>query len=471
MSLPITSVVDVNILIAPKAKALQSFGKLAFVTDELPKLVGLSKLLPYATLESVADEWATTSEVYKAATAFYAQGAKDFVVVIASAVATAAVLQGGTPNLANLQAVDAGGFTISVGGAVQNITGLDFTKIATLADAVPILQAAVTGVTVSVVDDKFVMTTTTIGGNASITVATADIDGAAAALALTSTAGATVVAAKEPETPVEALIAAADIDPTFYGIDLHKKWRDSALAVGVAEYAQGSRRVAFVTSNNTAILDPTSITDIASELKSKSLQRALVHYSSHAEEYPSSAVAGRAFLVNFEGTNTTITLNLKVMRGVTVEKLKVSEDNAMKAKNCNAVVDVAGAFVYSDSRMADGTWFDAVHGVDWLQNRIETGIFNRLYTTTRKIPYTDTGVSIIIAEIEQGLRQGVTNGLISPGNNTAGEYLPLGYRITYIPTAQVSQADKANRVYRGITFEAVGAGAMHQVIVSGEFNE
>ena len=121
--------------------------------------------------------------------------------------------------------------------------------------------------------------------------------------------------------------------------------------------------------------------------------------------------------------------------------------------------------------MGDGTWFDAVHGVDWLQNRIETGIFNRLYTTTTKIPYTDTGVTIILAEIEQALIQGRTNGLIAPGNNTAGEYLPLGYKIVYIPTAQVSQADKSNRVYKGITFEAVGAGAMHQVVVSGTFNE
>lgn len=471
MSLSITNVVDVSVLIAPKARALQSFGKLMFVTDETPTIQGLAFPQAYGDLEAVLADWAANSEVAASAKAFYGQGARNFMVMTASSVSTPAILRGSSVELAEIQAIDAGGFTITVSGVTQNVTGLDFTSAASLNDVATILTGALTGCTATVVAGQVVITTSLSGAGASITVASASIDGAAEALRLDAASGAAVTAASVPQTPEEALISAADIDPSFYGIDVHKKWRDSDAIMAVAEYAQASRRICFLTTNDIGTLNPSNTACMAAQIKDKSMQRVLSHYSSKPNEYPSSAIAGRAFLVNFEGINTTITLNLKVMKGVTVEKLRQSEQDAMIAKNCNAVVDIAGTYVYSDSRMGDGTWFDAVHGVDWLQNRIETGIFNRMYTTTTKIPYTDTGVTIILHEIEQGLRQGVTNGLIAPGNNAAGEYLPLGYRIEYIPTAQVSQADKSNRVYKGITFECVGAGAMHKVVVSGSFNE
>lgn len=470
MSLPLSTVVDVQIAIAPKPIALQSFGKMVFVTDETPTTPALNRIVSYSDLEGVGEDWAVTSEVYKAATAFYGQGAHDFMVCIAAATATPAILSGGPVVLADIQAVTAGGFTISINGAVQNITALDFSGATDLAAAATILQAALTGTTVAASADFLTITTVMTGSGASITAATADIQGAAAALGIITGEG-VVTPASVPELPLEALVAAQDIDPSFYGIVLHKKWRDGTNVMPIAEFAQASRKVFFNTSNNVDVLNPAITTDVMSELKAASMQRTLSHYSSHPEQYPSAAVAGRAFLVNFEGTNTTITLNLKVIKGVTVEELTTSQKAALEGKNGNAVVNLAGTFVYSDSRMGDGTWFDAVHGVDWLQNRVETGIFNRMYTTTTKIPYTDTGVTILIHEVEQALRQGVTNGLLAPGNNLNGEYLPLGYRITYIPTAQVSQADKGNRVYKGISFECVGAGAMHKVVVNGTFNE
>jgi hypothetical protein len=117
--------------------------------------------------------------------------------------------------------------------------------------------------------------------------------------------------------------------------------------------------------------------------------------------------------------------------------------------------------------MADGKWFDTVHGTDWLQNRIETDVFNLLYQGTT--PYTDVGVSMIMQRVTQALEQGVTNGLIAPGNNANGEFLVNGYRVTYIPTAESAAADKSNRIYRGISFEAVGSGAIQKAVINGTF--
>ena len=199
--------------------------------------------------------------------------------------------------------------------------------------------------------------------------------------------------------------------------------------------------------------------------------RTMTHFSSHPDEYPSSAVAGRAFIVNFEGVNTTITLFLKRLPTITVEPLTPNQNEILKSKNVNALIDIGGNNVYSDSRMANGTWFDIVHGTDWLTARIEYDVFARLYSTPTKIPYTDSGISMIMQAAEQGLRQAVTNGLVAPGNDQEGNYLPLGYVMNYIPVSQVAPSDKQARIYRGLSFKAVGAGALHGVEIDGTFSE
>ena len=257
---------------------------------------------------------------------------------------------------------------------------------------------------------------------------------------------------------------------TWYGIDLHKKWRDTPQVVQTADYAEANKLVFFNTTNNLLTLNSTVTDDIASQLKAKTLMRTLTHFSSHVEEYPSSAVAGRAFIVNFEGVNTTITLFLKRLPTITVEPLTPNQNEILKSKNVNALVDIGGNNVYSDSRMADGTWFDIVHGTDWLTARIEYDVFARLYTA-KKIPYTDSGISMIMQAAEQGLRQAVTNGLVAPGNDQEGNYLPLGYVMNYIPVSQVAPSDKQARIYRGLSFKAVGAGALHGVEIDGTFSE
>ncbi|EOV4147137.1 DUF3383 family protein, partial [Yersinia enterocolitica] len=66
--------------------------------------------------------------------------------------------------------------------------------------------------------------------------------------------------------------------------------------------------------------------------------RTLVQYSS-ASPYAAASIFGRAFTVNFNGNNTTITLKFKQQPGITAESLEQSQANALKAKNCNVFVN------------------------------------------------------------------------------------------------------------------------------------
>lgn len=274
------------------------------------------------------------------------------------------------------------------------------------------------------------------------------------------------------ETYSQSLAAIANVDSSFYGVAFDATDNDNSDAVtAVSEWCEASSKVFFNTSNDPNCLSLLSTTDTLSKLKAKTLSHTISQYSSNIGEYPNVSVAGRAFTVNFEGTNTTLTLFMKRGPTITAQKLTKTEKTALEAKNGNAFMTIGGVNVYSESRMADGGWFDTVHGVDWLKNRIQTDVYNLLYQTTTKIPYTDTGVGMVIQKVEQGLRQGVRNGLIAPGNTTDGRYLSQGYKITAIPVGEVSSADKGNRIYRGITFEAIGAGALHFVEINGSFSE
>ena len=483
MSIPISTVVKVAIQISTKPVGARGFGALLFLTDEYSNtfnldmpvnvLAGSERVRKYVNLDGVLQDWNVNSEVYKAAAAFYAQGAMDFYVGLADSKNTAAALHSGTPvQLSTIQAVTAGGFSITIDGVVQNLTGLNFSSAANLPGVATILGAKITNATVAFDNNtqKFIITSKKTGAGSSVSFASADIGGAIAALRLGASTGATQVTAKVAESVVEALTACREYDVTWYGIDLHKKWRDTPQVVQTADYAEANKLVFFNTTNDLRTLNSTVTDDIASQLKAKTLMRTLTHFSSHVEEYPSSAVAGRAFIVNFEGVNTTITLFLKRLPTITVEPLTPNQNKILKNKNANALIDIGGNNVYSDSRMADGTWFDIVHGTDWLTARIEYDVFTRLYTA-KKIPYTDSGISMIMQAAEQGLRQAVTNGLVAPGNDQEGNYLPLGYVINYIPVSQVAPSDKQARIYRGLSFKAVGAGALHGVEIDGTFSE
>ncbi|MDR8284203.1 DUF3383 domain-containing protein, partial [Acinetobacter baumannii] len=106
------------------------------------------------------------------------------------------------------------------------------------------------------------------------------------------------------------------------------------------------------------------------------------------------SVFGRAFSVNFNGTNTTITLKFKQLPGVAAEDLQVSQAKALKDKNCNVFAGYNNdTAILQEGVMCDGSFIDERHGLDWLQNHLETALWNLFYTTPTKVPQTEGGVN------------------------------------------------------------------------------
>jgi hypothetical protein len=472
MAIPLSTIVNVGITVSPTPLALAGFGQLLFVSPEANAVIVESEVVrTYSSIEGVAGDF-PSGEVNAAATAYYAQSPTPLTFMVGGVYGeeASATLEGGAHDtLVDIQAITTGALDIEVNGSVVSATNLNFSGAADFAACAVILESALTGTTVTydIGNASFVVTTIATGlDTASLEYATGTD---ASAFGLSSLEGGFLIQGTSVDAPAVALTKIDEVNNTSYGVVLDKVYRETAECVAAAEWCQARTKVFFNTSNDVLTLDISDTTCILAQLKAKALSRTLSSYSSSPDEYPSASIAGRGFTVNFEGTNTTLTLKFKLQPTITVEDLTPTQLAALEDKSGNAFMNVGGVSMYSDSRMADGGWFDTIHGTDWLQNRIQTDVFNLLYTSPTKISYTDAGVNKVVVAVVGALDQGVRNGLIAPGSTTDGEYLVAGYEVTAIPVSSVSPADKGNRLYRGITFRAVGAGALHNIVIAGTF--
>lgn len=493
-NIPVSSVVGVDITIGAQFPQRPGFGTLNIVTAETGVIDRVERSRFYQNIDGVADDWATSTEAYKAANAYFSQQPKPDSLRISTRYPTAqsAVLRGGgvadtAGNLALFTAISNGSFTISIDGASEDITALDFSTGHTdLGDVAATIQTALqavatggyTAATCTHTNGRFYITSGTTGASSTISFLTpvSPATGTDISSLLEMQMGeGTKVNGIVAETITASLTAIENVTQDWYGLVFTKEVRDDVVINGenaveaAAAWVQSRIKVFGNTTNNEDSFDSVSTTDIGAVVKAAGYRRTITTYSSFPSQYPSASALGRAFTVNFNQPNSTITLKFKQLPGITVEALTQNQKAVLDSKNINAFIDVGGNPMYAESFMADGVFFDEVHGVDWLQSAIQTNVFGYTYTRTTKVPLTDPGVASEEQQAIRALDEGRRNGLLAAGTTIDGEYLPNGYKTTVIPVADISQSDKEARQYNGLSFVALGAGAIHGVQINGVF--
>ncbi|HCJ7750857.1 MULTISPECIES: DUF3383 family protein [Enterobacteriaceae] len=275
------------------------------------------------------------------------------------------------------------------------------------------------------------------------------------------------------ETLLQAVNALLDYN-SWYGLHLAvpvADYPDDADLISVSSAIESATvsRILAITSSEADILSSAVETDLATKLKAAKYSRTYIQYSS-TSPYAALSAFGRAFTVNFTGSNTTITLKFKQLPGITYETIGTSQANALEAKNCNVYVyyenDTA---ILEQGVMCNGDFFDERHGLDWLQNAVQTADYNTLYTSTTKIPQTDAGTTTRIANIEKVLDVADKNGLFAPGIWTGGpmgqlgtgDTLTKGYYTWADTVDNQLQTDREARKGVPIQVAAKLAGAVH----------
>jgi hypothetical protein len=280
------------------------------------------------------------------------------------------------------------------------------------------------------------------------------------------------------ETLEEAIARTKDmifycgIISTSYGSNA--TWEDLADAV----QAYGNK-ILFLPSNTAG-----DIAGVFTNIKDAICSRTrCLYYSTSALDARlfAAAYAGRSMSVNFDGSNTCITMNLKQLATITPDD-GVSQNvwAAMEEAGVDGYVSYAGV----PAVVSNGAnrYFDEVFNLVWFVSDLKVAGFNALARVSNKIPQTEPGMSLLKNAYRQVCEAAVNNAYVAPGQWTSPEWfgkqdemnnniLERGYYIYSQPVNLQSAADRADRKAPLIQIAVKEAGAIHSSNVLVNINQ
>lgn len=473
VSLPVSNVVNVQVVMSPIAAALRNFGAVL--------IVGSSAVIPvterirtYTSAAEVAADFGSDAPEYQAAVTFFAQSPTPRSVQVGrwAESATPAILQGAILTAAqqNIEAfneITDGTLELTIDGSSVTLDEIDLSTATNLNGVASTIDAALASAGACVwTGERFEIMSTGTGASASITAA----ESGTLADMMGLTGGAAVIPGFDAESILDCVNALMDT-PSWYALYIADDsiGDEDILAVAAAIEASRTTHIYAVTSQSTSEIDSTQTSSIGYKLGRANLSRTLWMYSS-TNAHAAVSILGRMSTVNFEGSNTVITLKFKQCPTIVSENLKTSQALAISGNNGNVFVQYQNdSAIVQEGTMANGFFIDEIHDLDWLQNRVETDLWNLLYTSTTKIGQDEAGMNSILTTVNRSLEQAVTNGTVAPGIWNAdgfgalerGDALPSGYYVYIQPLDEQSQSEREARKAPPIQVAVKLKGAVH----------
>lgn len=478
--IPISSVVKVNITTTPQTPSERGFGTLlALGQTSEPTGNKVKRLKFYSSLTDVAVDYNASDEVYKMANTYFAQNPKPDSLYIGFryTVAQHAWLQSSSlveTDIPTWTAITDGSFSIKVNGTQEDINSLDFSTVADMDDVASVIDGASANFNCTWDGVRLFIKTVSTGASATVE---GMFDGLSAGTYIGDLSGlsqgqATRIFGVDAESNIaDALDRLDGENSDWYALALTRESRDNQDVIDASTWIEAKIKLFYTVSNNSDVLDANVTSDIASTLNASGRRRTWVQYSSIFEEYPEVSAFGRSATVNFNQDDSTLTMKFKDLPLITAEAINQGQLNTAISKGCNVYHQISTVSMVSEGMMSAGVgvWQDTIHGIDWLQNSIETNIF-ALLRVKKKVPFTDKGTALLEQQMIVSLEQGRRNGLIADSGTTIdGVFLPNGYTSSTEPVANIPLSQKQTRQYGSLYFTAIGAGAIHGVTVEGTF--
>jgi hypothetical protein len=438
MTIPISSIVSVSISRQTRAVSSAAFG--------VPLVLGIHT--KFAERIKFVDDmtgvtalgFTSSDTVYKMAAQVFGQTPKPNQVAIGRREA----------NAARTMLLDFSVDLIAdnvINGTVNGVAISPITFTSTHANTMSLLEAAVEAI--DGVD------TATISGNNLSVAFDAGVDGSLSGFTVAGGVSVPVVtittstAGKNIASELDLLVVESE---GWYQLLIDSQAEvDIKAAAGWVESHNPQKIFSYWTTDTDAKTGAT--TDVAYKMKALGYTKSFGTYHVGANEFPDCAIIGR-MAPEVPGSAT---FKFKSITGVTADALNQSEVNYLVGKNVNHYVNVGSLDIYKEGVTASGEFIDVIIGAAWIESEIQSRIYTKL-VNAKKIPYTDAGVGIITNEVNAVLNEAVIKGILS--DNPA----PV---VTAPLVADISAANKANRLLPDITFTGTLAGAIHKTTISG----
>jgi len=160
------------------------------------------------------------------------------------------------------------------------------------------------------------------------------------------------------------------------------------------------------------------------------------------------------------------TWSFKQLGGITPSNLSGTLKKALVDGHSNYFAQYAGRNITMNGQVRTGEWIDVVRGRDWLQNDMQIRLYNLLIMNP-KIPYTNSGISLVQSEMIASLKEARDRGIVAQDEYGGDGALVPGFTTSVPNSLDITATQKASRILSGCRFSARLAGAIHMVQVNG----
>lgn len=478
--LSISNVIRVTVQGVQRSKSVKNINEVALFTNE-PS----NSMEPYMIAidpSSIVKAYGTSSLTARMAQNIFAQNAnlntgRGYLVVIPmqNAVnATAASFS--APALTDIMAfktVNDGSLKITTNGSAYEAKNMDFTNVATVTDIASIIQENFSDLTVSVNGTSIVFQAKTLGDSSSVVLSsgTGGTDISGADYLNVSTGTTTAGTNSSGETLQEAIERTMPL-VRYTGV-METVFREDSAITPTSAYINSNDLIWMnVWYSASAIKGACTTIQQAGQAQT----RCLVYTNGfEGAKLMMAAYTGRAFSVNFSGSQTSQTMNLKTLVNVLPDN-GIDQTAYTNAKA--AGVDLYVSYEGDPGVLSSGgnSYFDTVYENMALKFHAQISLYNALKTTGTKIPQTESGMSSLRSALSQVFIQFVRNGVLAPGtwnsSQTFGDPETFrqnienqGWYVYSMPIALQAQSEREQRIAPMIQGACKRAGAIHEADV------
>lgn len=211
----------------------------------------------------------------------------------------------------------------------------------------------------------------------------------------------------------------------------------------LSKWANANDKLYFVTTQDLTIVEDIESSNTA------------VGYHNKKDDYVAEGLASNMAMA----LPGSITAKFEEIEGSTPSNITLTELNKLHKDNGFSYIRSKGRNYVSEGKMTDGSYIDITLGSYFIKFRLEEALF-LLAINHGKIPYSDRGIGMIVAEVENVLKIATRQGIILEKDGRGV------YEINALNRSELSKNDIESRKYNGVNVKATVAGAIH----NGEIN-